>query len=380
MVDQSAAVMPLQRPKDVSVSEIEQELDKIWSSKGDNVAARAATFNFLVYESLDETAALAPSSAVDTIATQNPCRVIEMRAKRGGQEDDPVEANVAAYCPITRDRTSLICCEYITLQAPETGFLRMSNTVASLLIQELPTILWWQGDLDQDNQLFQQMVTTSNRVIVDSRTFASPEQDLQQLHHLISAGHHCSDLNWQRIGSWQELTAQAFDPPDRRQEITKVDRITLDYNTGNLTQALLALGWIASRLEWQPQKRVQVKEHDYLIDRITLQTPDGRTVAAELAAVPLTSDATPVGDLIGLRLSSTDTSADACTVLCSETTGCMRMEMMGGAQDCAIRQVSPMDQESVEALLAQQLNHFGADLLYEESLAVAVQILKMTQA
>lgn len=379
MVDQSAAVMPLQRPKDVSVNEIEQELDKIWSSKGENVAARAATFNFLVYESLDDTAALAPSSTVDTIATQNPCRVIEMRAKREGKEEDPVVANVAAYCPVTRDRSSLICCEYITLQAPEAGFLRMSNTVGSLLIHELPTILWWQGDLDLGNQLFQQMVGLSNRVIVDSRSFNAPEEDLDEIHQLISAGRHCSDLNWQRLGPWQELTAQAFDPPDRRESITKVDRITLDYNADNITQALLALGWISSRLGWQPEQRTRVKEHDYLIDRITLKAPDGRVVEAELAAVPLASETTPPGDLIGLRLTSTDINADACTVLCSETTGCMRMESMGGAQSCTIRQVSPMEHESVEDLLTQQLNHFGPDQLYEESLAVAIQIMKVSR-
>ena len=37
----TAAVLPLQAPKDVSVEEIQAELSKIWTAKGESVAARA---------------------------------------------------------------------------------------------------------------------------------------------------------------------------------------------------------------------------------------------------------------------------------------------------------------------------------------------------
>ncbi|MGQ9838831.1 MAG: glucose-6-phosphate dehydrogenase assembly protein OpcA [Cyanobacteriota bacterium] len=376
-MDQSAAVLPLQAPKDVSIEDIEQELNKIWSSKGDSVAARAATFTLVVYESLDD-ALLLPSPTVEAIATQNPCRVIDLRSKREGSPDDAIESQVAAYCLVTREqRSSLVCCEYITLKAPESAFVRACSTVASLLIPSLPTFLWWQGDLDLNSLLFQKLVSLSNRVIVDSRGFVNPEEDLREMYLLVSEGRHCGDLNWKRLGSWQELTAQAFDPPDRRESLQAIDRVTLDYKAGNPCQAFLFLGWLASRLGWTPIERVQTKEHDYLIDRIRFQNVNGGEVMAELAAVPLASEMTQPGDLIGMRLTSSDIHADACTVLCSETTGCMRMEAKGGAQSCLIRQVVPIEQDSLDTLLTAELQRLGPDHLYEETLAVVDQILKL---
>ncbi|PIK85920.1 membrane protein [Synechococcus sp. 63AY4M2] len=379
-MDQPAAVLPLQTPKDVSIEDIEQELNKIWSSKGESVAARAATFTLVVYESLDD-ALLLPSPTVEAIATQNPCRVIDLRAKREGATDDAIEAQVAAYCPVTREqRSSLVCCEYITLKAPESAFVRACSTVASLLIPNLPTFLWWQGNLDLNSLLFQKLVALSNRVIVDSRGFVNSEEDLQEIHLLISEGHHCGDLNWRRLLPWQELTAQAFDPPDRRESLSWIDQVTIDYRAGNPCQALLFLGWLASRLGWTPTERAQTWEHDYEIDRIRFQTQAGGEVRAELAAVPLVSEMSQAGDLIGLRLTSSNQEADACTVLCSETTGCMRMEARGGAQRCVVRQVAPLEQESLETLLAAELQRPGPDYLYEETLGVVAQILKLKKS
>ncbi len=44
MNTQATSVVSLQAPKDVSVSQVEAELSKIWQSYGENSAARATTF------------------------------------------------------------------------------------------------------------------------------------------------------------------------------------------------------------------------------------------------------------------------------------------------------------------------------------------------
>jgi glucose-6-phosphate dehydrogenase assembly protein OpcA len=86
-----------------------------------------------------------------------------------------------------------------------------------------------------------------------------------------------------------------------------------------------------------------------------------------------------VGDLIDLKLASTNLAADCCTVICSETRGCMRMEAGGGAQSCRVQQVSPLGDQSSERLLSQQLQRWGRDQLFEESLALTTQLLKLQQ-
>ncbi len=78
-----------------------------------------------------------------------------------------------------------------------------------------------------------------------------------------------------------------------------------------------------------------------------------------------------------MRLTSTNLDADCCTVLCSSTTGCMRMEAGGGAQSCYIQQVAPLFDQKTEDLLGQQLQRWGREVLYEESMAVTTKILEL---
>jgi glucose-6-phosphate dehydrogenase assembly protein OpcA len=58
----------------------------------------------------------------------------------------------------------------------------------------------------------------------------------------------------------------------------------------------------------------------------------------------------------------------------------MRMEARGGAQRCVVRQVAPLEQDSLETLLAAELQRPGPDYLYEETLGVAAQILKLSKS
>ncbi|MEO0947404.1 MAG: OpcA/G6PD domain-containing protein, partial [Cyanobacteria bacterium J06641_5] len=161
------------------------------------------------------------------------------------------------------------------------------------------------------------------------------------------------------------------------------DRVTIDYEKGNQAQALLFLGWLASRLQWTPTAYA-VEGGDYDLRRVKFVATgsgdyDGteRVIEAELAGLPVANAGSIQGDLVGLRLSSTNLQADCCTVLCSESTGCMRMEAAGGAQACHIEQVTPIAERKTEQLLTQQLQRLGSDALYEESLAAVANMLKL---
>jgi glucose-6-phosphate dehydrogenase assembly protein OpcA len=314
----------------------------------------------------------------DAIATQNPCRIISLFPS-DRQPDGVITAQVSAYCAIQKQsQNTLACCEYIALKGTETALENGHALVKGLLISNLPSYLWWKSTPNVDYRLFQEMGKACDAVIIDSSQFRQqPEQDLQQIHGLIQAGTAISDLNWKRLAPWQELAAEAFDPPERWAGLLAVDRVTIDYEKGNNVQALMFLGWLASRphLEWQPVKRVH-EAGDYDIQRITFKSADGREIEAELAAIPIGEPGLVIGDIVDFRLSSTDPAADCCTILCSETTGCMRMER-GTADNCYIQQVSPINDQKAETLLAAQLSGWSRDLLYEESLAIAVKITQI---
>jgi glucose-6-phosphate dehydrogenase assembly protein OpcA len=373
MSTQANSVVSLQAPKDVSVSQVEAELSKIWQTYGENSAARATTFNLLVYEP-ETIGAAARMASVDAIASQSPCRVIDLVVESG--EDQGISAQVAAYCPIQKTRSSLVCGEYITLSGAKSSFERVHSILPELLIPELPVFLWWKDSPAPNTRMFEKLVNLSDRLILDSATFTQSEADLLKVQSMVQSHTQIADLNWQRLAPWQELTAQAFDQPDRRAAVWEIDGITIDYEKGNSTQALMFLGWIASRLEWQPVDR-KIEGGDYELQHVYFEGRNGIKVKAELAAIPVGDPGEVVGDLIGLRLTASNLNIDACNVFCSESTGCMRMEAGGAAQNYRVHQVSPLSDQSADTLLGQQLQRWGQEVLYEESLAVAVKILTL---
>ncbi|MGB5631926.1 MAG: OpcA/G6PD domain-containing protein, partial [Waterburya sp.] len=230
-----------------------------------------------------------------------------------------------------------------------------------------------------DLPLFKRLVSSSDTAIFDSSSFVEPETDLQPLAELLKQDTALADLNWRRLAPWQELAAAAFDPPERRAAIFEVDQVTIDYEKGNQSQALMFLGWLASRLKWTPVAYT-LEGGDYDLRKVKFTDEKQRSIDAELAGIPTADWGDIPGDLVSLRLTSTNLEADCCTVLCSSTSGCMRMEAGGGAQSCYIEQVTPLFDQKSEDLLGQQLQRWGREMLYEESMVITAQILKLASS
>ncbi|MGF1518437.1 MAG: glucose-6-phosphate dehydrogenase assembly protein OpcA [Nodosilinea sp.] len=438
-------IVALQKPKDISLDEIESELHSIWhqqdSGAATPMATRATTFSMVIYEPeevqqvlaalgyytgfidsnhgpqtrdairqaqiaydlrvtgrLDpptltrirqEYAQLSDSkrqysnldqrgfSLSESISAHNPCRIISLCPTFG--EDTGVTAQVSVYCPVQKKTSgNLVCCEYINLRGTKAALERVSDLIASLTLPELPKFVWWKATPSPEQLIFQKLAKSSNCIIVDSSYFSDAEAELQTMQELMEAKTYIADLNWHRLAPWQELTAAAFDPPERRESLVSVDRISIDYEQGNAAQALLYLGWFASRLGWQPIDYVE-EGGIYNIKKIHFKGPNDLAIEAELAGIPVADLGEVVGDLTGLRLNSTDLNANCCTILCSETMGCMRMEAGGGAQACQVEQVTALTDQKADFMLGQQLQRWGEDVLYEESLAMVAQIMNLLQ-
>jgi glucose-6-phosphate dehydrogenase assembly protein OpcA len=135
------------------------------------------------------------------------------------------------------------------------------------------------------------------------------------------------------------------------------------------------VGWLASRLNWTPIVR-ELEGGDYDLQRLKFTSDRQQQIEVELAGIPVADTGDIAGDLIALKLSSTNLQADCCTVFCSQTTGCMRMEASGGAQACYIQQVAPLQDRKTEELLSQQLRRYAKEMLYQESMKVTDKILQ----
>jgi glucose-6-phosphate dehydrogenase assembly protein OpcA len=435
-------LVALQKPKGISLDDIEAELNAIWHSQSsvNSAATRASTFSMVVYEPeefqqllavlgfykgpidgvfgpqtheaivlaqrafgiketgrldketfarlREEVAQLPPGrvkltnadlrgfSISEAIAAQNPCRVITLCPTLGAE--DTVTAQVSAYCPVHKTGSNLICSEYITLRGTKAALNQVGSMVRSLMIPDLPKFLWWKATPNPEQEIFRQLVEEANCVVMDSSYFGDVEAEFLKIQALIDSGTYVADLNWHRLAPWQELTAAAFDPPERRVSLGEIDQITIDYEKGNAAQALMFLSWFASRLGWQPIAYTQDQNDFYEIKHITFVGPNEKEIKAEVAGIPISDPGEIVGDLVGLRLASSNPKANCATIICSETAGCMRMESGGGAQSALYtEQVTSTSDQKAELLLTQQLQRWGRDVLYEESLALAVQLVHL---
>jgi glucose-6-phosphate dehydrogenase assembly protein OpcA len=447
---QSPPVVSLRAPKDVSVTEIENELNQIWkdyqpeNQKEDAiVATQATTFTLIVYEpeptqhmlavlgfydgpidgifgpaqakaikaaqeayKLPVTGKLDPTTmskiqaayhdrivathdtkaleiekdvdnrgyvVTDAIANTNPRRIITLCPIAG--EDSGVGAQVSVYCPMKKQLLhTLVCSEYITLRGTPDALERNSESIANLAVADLPRFLWWKDTPAPNTTLFQNLAHQVHSVIFDSAEFTNSEAHLLELQTIIDRGDPAIDLNWRRVSPWQELTAEAFDPPARRKDITEIDRVDINYEKGNPAQAFMFLGWLSSRLKWEVVSYAHTGG-DYDLREVDFVAPDGRKIHTELAGMP-TADAGDIpGDIMGIRLLSTNPKANCSTVLCSEVAGCMQMETKGGTQSARVDQVTALDERNAEDLMAEYLQRWGRDLLYEATMAVVAKIL-----
>ena len=437
----ATSILALQKPKDISLDEIEAELRNIWRSQDDGgsapVATRATTFTMVIYEPEEiqqllamlsfykndidgehgpatkeaiataqkayglrltgrvdpETLAMLRSEASKLsesdrkfdnkdvrgfkfdLAAQNPCRVITLCPTFG--EDEGVSAQVSAYCPVQKSNSSnLVCCEYITLRGTKEALERVSDLVNSLVVSDLPKFVWWKGTPNPEQVLFRNIALASSCLILDSSFYGDAASEMVKIQSLVNEHTNIADLNWYRLAPWQELAAAAFDPPERRMALTEVDRVGIDYERGNPAQALMLLGWLASRLNWQPRE-AKHEGGDYNIRKVFFTGEGGREIEAELAAIPVLDWGEVQGDLTGVSLTSTSKEANCNTILCSEAVGCMRMEAGGSAQSSLVEEVTSLSDQRSDLLLEQQLQRWGEDVLFEESLAVTSEILRL---
>ena len=149
--------------------------------------------------------------------------------------------------------------EQVTIAARGRAARSLPAVIDPLLISELPNFLWWLRELPFHSPLFAQEIDLADRLIVDSSTFGDLPRSLHELAELavIPTGLAVSDFAWGRLRPWRELVAQFFDPPALLPSLGAIEYVDLYYEPrgpgghSGLSQGILALGWLCSRLGWQ---------------------------------------------------------------------------------------------------------------------------------
>ena len=258
----------LGEPRTADVVAIEQDLSALWKSMAAGTShgeaiTRACALTLLVYVESEE-ASQKVRSLVRGIIVQNPCRVVVMVVQPGAAEPW-LSARISIHCHLPRAGEKQVCCEQIELHAHGDSVLDLDNAVVPLMVSGLPVVLWWRAGSFRPPDYFRNILRITDTLLVDSARFADPATDLGKLAgelKRLSAVVPVSDLNWTRMTPWRGLIAQCFDPAEAIEYLEQLTEVRVEYEeesprwSAQSAQALLLIGWLASRLGWEPERPV----------------------------------------------------------------------------------------------------------------------------
>ncbi len=286
----------IQVPKTLDVDAVEQTLAELWQDTfvdpavSDDAVMRARTANLMVFLTSD-TALGQTQDTIRKLAVIHPCRALVMLADHEGPNLD-IEMFVEASCQTDRrSQKAELCCEEVTLVARGHFTSELPSAALPLLVPDLPVFLWWQDLKRLNDACFDPLSLAADRLVIDSVDLAAMDLQLDSIEQLFSRQRNeaiaVSDINWARLTSWRALLANFYDVQQYRAALADQERVSIDYAApegnanGIATQALLIVGWLASRLDWRIERQENKTDKTLFFARRS----DGGAVTFELARV-----------------------------------------------------------------------------------------------
>jgi len=147
-----------------------------------------------------------------------------------------------------------------------------------LVVSDLPTLLWSPHG---HHHAVGELLALAQAVLVDSVDEPDPHEGIDRACEL-SGQAYVVDLAWLRSTPWRERVAAAFDPPRLRGELQAIESLTIRHHPDSTVAAMLLIGWLASRLQWETSPLTA--EQNALAG--LARDAGGRDVALRLEAAP----------------------------------------------------------------------------------------------
>jgi glucose-6-phosphate dehydrogenase assembly protein OpcA len=203
---------------------------------------------------IDDESADRAADVVRRLATNHPARAILVVADRNAKPDG-VDADLSLECSAVGGADQ-ICAESVRLTVRGQPALHLSSVVTPLLLPDVPVVLWLAGAPPLEQALHTEVLSVSERVVLDSDAYPDPLDTMRALvathreHGHLPIG----DLAWARLLPWRESLAQSFDGRDMQPFLRGVQRLEVECcGTRPSSEAWLIAGWLSSRLRWPQQ-------------------------------------------------------------------------------------------------------------------------------
>ncbi|MEO7971151.1 MAG: glucose-6-phosphate dehydrogenase assembly protein OpcA [bacterium] len=380
--------------KTLDVEIVEQELDALWQDsttaarpefagvdeRPDDEAAvlRARAANLLVYVS-DDKSLEEVHQLLQELTTVHPSRVLTMFGEHDAPDND-IEMFVSALSQKEKlGGQKRLCCEEVTLKAQGSFVAELPSAALPLLVSDLPTFLWWRGEVDSSQKVFRSLLHASDRLIVDSVEFAKPLGELLAMNTIFQKDYETevgiSDLNWARLTSWRGLLADFYDVPEYRAALEEIDNVCISYvapqadETAIAPQALLLAGWLASRLQWAIKDKPDTQESE----RMLLEFSNQRSGIVKVELRRVKAVGINLGRLARVELQS---QADGSAFKVERSADLQRVLTEAQLGTSVNRgRVLPVRNRSTAQLLSREMEILCNDQIYEEAIGMAAKMI-----
>jgi glucose-6-phosphate dehydrogenase assembly protein OpcA len=243
--------------------------DATWSEQGTTPEAIAAAVRDLVRQLHSENGGLVPARALNMIAfvdrrfagevANRLSRVGRFHASRTivfsyepGRESLDARAVVSSELAASEGELGLLR-ETLVVEIGEHHLDDLVTIADPLVVSDITTLLWSPHG---HGETADPLLGLAQVVLVDSREESSFEDAIARS-CALSKQAYVVDLAWLRSIPWRERIAAAFDPPAMRDELDRIETVSVRHHPSSTVAAMLLVGWLGSRLGWTalPLKR-----------------------------------------------------------------------------------------------------------------------------
>jgi glucose-6-phosphate dehydrogenase assembly protein OpcA len=244
--------------EDVTIRDVVRELNElrdVSTEPGQPPRLRASVMTHVAW--VPERWAEAAHGVMAELGERHPSRVI-LLFPRPDDPRDVIDAEVDYRCFVRGGLECEVCSEVISLRLCGGRAKAPASIVQPLLVSDLPVFLRWRGDLPFGSGELEQLAAVADRLVVDAREWADPEQTFPQLPELCDRVH-VSDIAWARVRPWREAVAAMWP------EVAEAGSVRV---AGPRAEALLLWRWLSTRLvrelelEHEPAGEVELVEVD----------------------------------------------------------------------------------------------------------------------
>ena len=381
---------------------IQDELNKLWNQLGGppgggqrpgemiaeerfggGLLMRANTLNLLAVADTEKDIQLIEET-IRHLTDFQPSRTIILIARPPDEDRDETTPHFDVRVELLEKRTvkgePVVRFEVVTILSDAGGTGHLSSLVSPLLVAELPDFLWWPSGSFPRESLFEDLLHLVDRVIVDSAQLGRDASGIGTLRALLEedgAAPKVGDFTWRRLAPWRQLIAQFFDSPEVQPSLNTIEQVSIAYadvrrdGSSGFPAALLTVGWLASRLGWEVAEPLERRRSGGWWAPLRARSGErGREI--ELRLTPDTSPHA-VFSLRNVRLVA---GGDAPGNFQIERTD--SDDLITSSESPSLPPVSRMvyaRRPTDESMLGAELQRFGGDSIFEESLAVAARLL-----